>query len=65
MAMTRTIFTRITSRESNGIIRTCREANMPTNWRRAIYKGYGRRIINLTPGTKEQVFEKGKLSDYE
>lgn len=32
---------------------------------RTIYESDGRRIINLTPGTKEHVFEKGNLSDYE
>lgn len=31
---------------------------------RAMYESKGRRIINLTPGTKEQVFEHGDLNDW-
>jgi len=31
---------------------------------RAMYEVHGRRIINLTPGTKEQVFEKGNINDW-
>ena len=31
---------------------------------RAMYEVRGRRIINLTPGTKEQVFEKGNINDW-
>lgn len=31
---------------------------------RAMYEAHGKRIINLTPGTKEQVFEKGIISEW-
>ncbi len=31
---------------------------------RAAYEAHGGRIINLTPGTKEKVFEKGDLNDW-
>lgn len=32
---------------------------------RAMYEAHGGRIINLTPDTKEPVFEKGSITDYE
>jgi len=31
---------------------------------RAAYEAHGGRIINLTPGTKEQAFEKGNINDW-
>lgn len=31
---------------------------------RAMFEAHGKRIINLTPGTKEQAFEKGEINDF-
>jgi hypothetical protein len=31
---------------------------------RAMYEAHNKRIINLTPNTKEQVFEHGSLNDW-